>query len=171
MKRNNIVLIGFMGCGKTSVGMSFMPRYRFLDTDAMIEEMVQMSVNEIFVNKGEKYFRQCESRLISELSEENESFVLSTGGGMPLESENAEGLKRLGTVVYLKASAETIYERLKDDNTRPLLMCDDKIGRIRELLNVRDSKYAEAADCVVEVDNRSIEEICDIIEGCINENK
>ena len=170
-KKNNIVLIGFMGSGKTSVGikLSYRLKITFLDTDKQIERKQGRSISEIFASDGEDVFRQMETDCIRELIEDNTNImqIFSTGGGTPVREENRELLKRLGTVIYLKVSPEVVYERLKDDTTRPLLQTENPKARIEELLAARKEAYESAADMIIEVDEKSLEEIVDEIEAVV----
>lgn len=159
--KKNIIFIGFMGAGKTSVGQAVSRRYHmdFLDTDEYIERKAGMSISEIFQKFGEEGFRKMETEALSVLAEEIEGCVISAGGGLPLRKENRELLKKLGTVIYLKVSPETVEERLKGDRTRPLLAGPDPQKKIRELLAYREPLYEQAAHYVVDVNGRTPEEI------------
>lgn len=164
---NNIILIGFMGCGKTSVGkrLSEICNMRFMDTDEYIVTKEQCSISEIFEKKGEKYFRNLETESLMELLEKNLSnTVISVGGGLPVKEENRELLKRLGMVVYLRANAETIYKRLRHDTTRPLLQTENPRGRIADLLNDREQLYEAAANFMVDVDDKNFDVIIQNIQ-------
>lgn len=132
----SLVLIGFMGSGKTTLGVKLSYRLRMPveDTDRLIERREGRSVSEIFADDGEEYFRRLETELLEELAEKAGGRIYSVGGGTPVREENRRLLKRLGRVIYLKASPETVYERIRDDATRPLLQCPDPLGRIRQLL-------------------------------------
>lgn len=161
MRQDNLVLIGFMGSGKTSVGIKLSYRLRIPveDTDKLIERREGCSVSDIFQNKGEAYFRQLETELLRELTKVRAVKVYSVGGGTPLRSENRELLKKLGMVVYLRLRPETVYERLKGDTTRPLLQCEDPLKKIRELMQDRKAAYEEAADMILDVDAMTLEQI------------
>ncbi len=163
---DNIVLIGYMGSGKTTVGRYLEDKYgyTFLDTDAYIEQKENMTISEIFASKGEDYFRNAETQVLKELSERLTNTVLSTGGGMPLRKENAGLLNEIGNVFYLKASPETIYGRVKNDTGRPLLQVDNPYKRICEMLNHRNPIYENASDCVVNTDNKELKTISEEIE-------
>lgn len=165
----NIVLIGFMGSGKTSVGLKLSYRLRMPveDTDKLIEKRQGVTVSEIFANEGEEAFRRMETALLEELSQRPYERILSVGGGTPVREENRILLKKCGTVIYLRAKAETIYGRLKGDTTRPLLQCENPLERIRELLAARNDAYEMSADVVVDVDGLSIEEILERIVGVL----
>lgn len=161
----NIILTGFMGCGKTSVGkyLAEVLGCEFLDTDAWIEQQQGRSVSEIFAAEGENAFREMETQCLRKLLERKEQgFVLSTGGGMPIRERNRKLLKELGDVFYLQADADLIYKRLRNDKTRPLLQDKNPRGRIQDLMNARKSCYEEA-DYIVTVGNRTVEEIAEMI--------
>lgn len=166
----NIILTGYMGSGKTTVGKDVAKRknYTFVDTDEMIVEQQRRSINEIFAADGEQAFRDMETALLRELiAEKREHLVISTGGGMPLRAENRRLLSGLGTVVYLKAAPETIYDRVKGDTTRPLLKCENPMKRIQEMLAVRGPFYEEGAMFIVEVDKRNQSEVAsEIMAKC-----
>lgn len=150
--RNNLILTGFMGSGKTTVGRILADRLKmeFLDTDALIEQREGRTISEIFAQQGEAEFRRMETELLRKLQGTLTNTVLSTGGGMPLREENAQLLRTLGEVVYLSASPELIYERLKDQTDRPLLNTENPLARISSLMKERKARY-EAA-CSMRVD-------------------
>ena len=160
-KKKNIILIGFMGAGKTTVGVELakLKKMNFIDTDSYIEAKEGMKISDIFEEKGEEYFRTLENRTIKELKEHYHNTVFSTGGGLPVREENAKLLKELGQVVYLKASGDTIYDRIKDSNNRPLLRVDNPRERIDELLSQRESKYKKCADITIITDGKSVDDI------------
>lgn len=168
---NTVILIGFMGAGKTTVGMALSKRDNIplVDTDQRIIEKAGMSISEIFARKGEEAFRQIESQVLSELLDQKNPIVVSVGGGLPLKEENRRMLKRIGTVIYLKVRPETVLERLKGDTTRPLLAGPDEKQKVRELLEKRGPIYQEAADLVLCVDGKSVEEIVGELEERIRE--
>lgn len=155
----NLVLIGFMGSGKTSVGLKLSYRLRMAveDTDKLIERREGRSISEIFASDGEAYFRQRETELLKELADKSRGKIYSVGGGTPVRPENRGLLKQMGTVIYLRVRPETVFERLKNDTTRPLLQCDDPLKRITELLEQRREAYEECADVIIDVDGVDIE--------------
>lgn len=158
---SNIILIGFMGCGKSTIGkrLSYAFRKPFLDTDKIIEKKADMTISELFERKGEAYFRDLETACIKELIEETGEYVIAVGGGLVLRSENRRLLKELGRVIYLRAVPDTIYERLKKDRTRPLLQGDNPQEKIRTMMSERAAVYEEAAQIIVDVDGKDFEEI------------
>ena len=158
-----IVLIGYMGSGKSTIGEKTARSLgmEFLDTDVLIEQQEGMTISELFAQKGEAYFRQKETEVIKELKKEKKKMVLATGGGLPMKEENQVLLKELGRVVYLKASVDTLVERLKEDTTRPLLKEGDLRKKIDTMLEIRNPIYEKVADIVLETDTKSIyETIC-----------
>lgn len=161
----NVVLIGFMGCGKSSVGkrLSEKTGYPLLDTDQLIEEEQKTTISEIFASKGEEAFRQMETKMLQKLGKTEPGFVISTGGGLPTRDENISWLKALGTVVYLKVSPEVVYERLKGDTKRPLLQGDNPMEKICTLMSAREQKYQNCADVILDVSQKSFDEIVDAI--------
>lgn len=154
---NNIILVGYMGCGKTTVGnciADLANAYTFADTDALIVAGQGRSINDIFETDGEPAFRAMETALLEKLLMENtDRLVLATGGGMPVREENRRLLKELGTVVYMRVTPETVYGRIRHDTTRPLLQCDNPMERIREMIRTRGPAYEAAADAVLDVDS------------------
>lgn len=165
MKKNNIVLIGFMGSGKTTVGirLSYRMRRSMEDTDKLIERRQKRSITDIFREDGEEGFREMETELLKSLEGKLKNHILSVGGGTPVRQENRELLKRLGTVVYLRVKPETVYRRLQNDTTRPLLQCEEPLERIRELLESRKDAYESCADIVIDADDLSFQEIINMI--------
>lgn len=167
-RKSNVILIGFMGSGKSTVGIGLSYRLQCIltDTDKMIEKKEGRSISEIFAAEGENYFREAETKLLKELRESRARQIFSVGGGTPLLAENRRLLRELGTVVYLKASAETVYERLRGDTTRPLLQGENPMEKIRVLLEEREKLYREAADFIVSVDGKRpaviVEEIAEL---------
>ena len=166
MQKENIVLIGFMGCGKTTVGirLSYRLKRPVEDTDKRIEREQGMTVSEIFASRGEETFRKLETQLLECMCREETFRIVATGGGLPMRPENRSLLKKLGPVVYLRVQPETVYERLKEDTTRPLLRGEDPMGRIRSMLEQRHPVYQQTADLVVDVDGLTVDEIVEKIE-------
>ncbi len=163
---NNIVLIGFMGSGKTSVGTKLARAfsYQFLDTDALIEKRANKSIAQIFEEDGEEVFRQMEVEVLTELKESCYDTVISTGGGMPMRKEARELLKGMGTVILLRASKEVTLERLLGDTTRPLLAGEEMEEKVDRLLEERMPYYEESAHVVIETDHKSFYEIINDVE-------
>jgi shikimate kinase len=145
MAMNSIVLVGFMGAGKTVVGrrLAELLDMVFVDLDELIEEKLKMSVNEIFERFGEHFFREVERDVVSEISN-RDRLVVATGGGIVLDSRNVENLKDLGCLIHLFARPDVILDRTKDSHRRPLLETRDREVRIERLLNERKPFYAKA---------------------------
>ena len=164
-KKNNIVLIGFMGSGKSTVGKALAKslNYEFIDTDEYIEKYMDMKISDIFEKYGEEYFRSLETKILFMLNESVTDAVVSTGGGMPVKEDNHSLLKSLGKVFWLDVSSDTVYKRLKNDTTRPLLKSDNPYEKIVELLNKRYTAYQNASDYVVDVNRDDVEAICNEI--------
>lgn len=152
-----------MGSGKTSVGKIVAKKLnlKFLDIDSIIERAVGMKISEIFARFGERRFRDLESAVVKIVSLK-ESAVISTGGGVVLRKGNIEVLKKTGVLFWLKASEETIYERIKDCKDRPLLQVENPLHRIRELMKKRAPLY-EKADFAIDTDGALPDEIADKI--------
>ncbi len=155
-----IILIGYMGAGKTTLGRYLAEKnaYDFLDTDAYIIEKAGMSINEIFRVHGENYFRNLETEMLGELIQKNGNMVIATGGGLPLREENQTLLHELGTVCYLRACPDTIYDRVKSSTDRPLLACDNPYEKICNMLKARTPVYESAADICLDTDDMTAEE-------------
>ena len=158
-KGNNIVLIGFMGTGKTSLGKAAARKLKipFLDTDDLIVEKEGMTINEIFATKGEAYFRSLETQIIKELQELEGGHVIAAGGGLPLREENRPLLKKLGHVIYIRTSPQILAERLESDTKRPVLKQGEGtiLEKVERILGEREPKYVDAADIIIENDGRS----------------
>lgn len=166
----NIILEGFMGSGKSTVSelISDKLELELIDTDEAIEEAEGRKISEIFEQDGEEAFRDMETGLMEMvISEHMRETVISLGGGLPVREKNRELLKRAGKVVYLRTSPETVYDRLKGDETRPLLKSEDPLARIKELQDERGKIYEEAADIIVDTDGKSPEEVANEIIAAI----
>lgn len=163
--KHNIVLIGFMGCGKTTIGKVLAQElgYTFTDTDACIEESAKKTISEIFAAQGEEYFRNLETETVNELMETTDYAVISTGGGLPLRKVNADILKKNGFVVYLKVQGETVEQRLKGDTTRPLLQGENVSEKIKSMLEFRDPMYEFGAHMVLEADEKPVKDLAEEI--------
>ncbi|MBM7581276.1 shikimate kinase [Caldicoprobacter guelmensis] len=162
-KYNNIILIGFMGVGKTTVGKLLAQRlgYRFVDADQVIEEETGLSIPEIFSRYGEGYFRQLERQAIRRIFIHS-GIVLATGGGAVMDPANFSFLMENGCVVALDASEETLWERLKSCKDRPMLYSENPREKMRALLEMRRPVYYKA-HFVVRVDGKSPKEVADEI--------
>ena len=173
MKKRNIVLIGFMGSGKTTVGvrLSYRVRKPIEDTDKLIERKEKCTIREIFDRDGEEYFRKLETDMLKEAVSKYKNHIISVGGGTPVRQENRELLKQLGTVVYLRVKPETVYARLQKDTTRPLLQCENPLERIRQMLDARKEAYEACADIIVDVDELSMQGVVSAIQQKLEERR
>lgn len=158
---NNIFLIGFMGSGKSTIGRFLQKELNMelVEMDARIVEEQGMSINDIFAEKGEDYFRDLESRLVLDLNSEGNTIV-SCGGGVVIRPENVENMKKNGTIVFLSATPDTIYERVKNSTERPILNGHMNVEYIAELMEKRRALYENAADIRIETDGKTKDEIC-----------
>jgi shikimate kinase len=159
MKRaGNLYLVGLMGAGKTTVGRLLARRLklRFLDSDHEIERRCGVKVPVIFEIEGEAGFRSRESQAIAELTT-LQGIVLATGGGVVISSENCRLLAASGTVVYLCARPEDLYERVRHDRNRPLLATPDPLARLRELYAERDPLDRAIADLVIDTGRQGVQ--------------
>ena len=191
--KTNIVLIGFMGAGKTEVGRLLAEKkgYNFIDMDYIAESREGMTINEIFKQKGEAYFRDAENKILKDFKKnknnilnflkeekkgsdlksgnliingEDKYWVISTGGGMPVYKNNMEILKRLGYTIYLKAGSKTIYQRIGAEKNRPVLGINGFSEKdIRNKLDERE-KFYEKADIIIYTDGLSPQSVAEEID-------
>ncbi len=171
----NIVLIGFMGCGKTTLGRWLADRQQmdFVDTDELIVRLENMSVADIFEKKGEAYFRDLETKVLRILLGEEQdggenlrihkSTVISVGGGVPMREENRALLHKLGKIIFLDTSVNELVRRLERDETRPLLRGGALREKIERLMDERLDIYDDTADIIVTTDNRTLNKVFDDI--------
>jgi shikimate kinase len=152
-----------MGTGKSAVGNLLAKRMQreFFDTDALIEQVAGQPIARIFAEKGESHFRELEKRVIRQVCQKH-SIVIATGGGAIVNVENATCLKESGTVICLTASPETIVQRVRENNDRPLLQEEDPLTKIRSLLAVRAEAYARA-DITIETSSLTPGEVVEMI--------
>ena len=156
---SNLALIGFMGTGKSCVGrmLATQLRFDFVDTDQLIEARAGRTIAMIFEQAGEEVFRSIERQVVSELSHLQRT-VIATGGGLAANADNLASLKQHALVVCLWGSSETIWERVRGQNHRPLLRAPDPMEKIRQLLAARAPFYRQA-DVLISTDMRSIKEV------------
>ena len=158
----NIVLIGFMGAGKTSISEYLKTLFAMdvIEMDQIIAEREGMSIPDIFEIHGEQYFRDLETNLLIEM-QSRKNVVISCGGGTPLRECNVVEMKKNGRVVLLTASPETIFDRVKDSHDRPVIENNKNVPFIADLMEKRRAKYEAAADIVINTDGKSIIEVCE----------
>lgn len=169
--KKNIVFIGFMGTGKTTVAreLSKLIGYRFIDSDKMISNELGMTVEAIFETLGEETFRKVEKEIIGKISKWERS-IISVGGGAVIDPENATNLKKNGIIILLNASPEIILSRVSKGESRPLLKERNVLGKITELLKEREASY-KSYDYEVSVDNLPIEDVSNKVIKILRENK
>lgn len=160
----NVVLVGFMGSGKSTVGRLLAERLgaEFIDTDRWIEEQAGCTISQIFERDGEPAFRRMEREAIDHVAADT-GRVIATGGGCLNDPGNLDALRRCGVMVWLQASPETIWRRVGADPRRPMLRSSDPQGRIRQLLDQRHHLYA-MADLYIPTDGCSAQQVADEIE-------
>jgi len=161
----NITLVGFMGTGKTSVAkkLAQVMNMKYISTDELIEKKEGRSINDIFAEKGEFYFRDLEKGIVREVSS-LDGVVIDAGGGAIIDQENVNNLKANGIMICLQADPDTVLERMKDKKDRPLLNVDDKLAKINELMKKRVAYY-QKADYFINTSNLSIDEVVKRIQG------
>ncbi len=164
----NIVLCGFMGCGKTTVGTYLAKRrgMTFVDMDEYIEQQAGRRVAQIFAEDGEDAFRTMEHDACRTLGS-RDGLVIATGGGAVLREDNVAALSQNGTIVFLSICEQTVLDRLKHDTARPLLQRDDRSAAVHALMAQRAPLYAKAAAVTVDADG-DVETVADRIEAALN---
>jgi shikimate kinase len=163
-----IILVGLPGSGKSTIGKHLARKlaFCFVDSDHVIESRIGCSIRQYFEEEGEDRFRDVEQQVLTDLVQGTASelahvpdvsrVVLSSGGGAVLRQGNREVMRQASAVVYLRASAEELYKRLKHDKTRPLLQVVDPLKRLRDLFTHRDPLYLECAEFVFDTGRPSV---------------
>lgn len=159
----NIVLVGYMGTGKTAVGkkLAEVLQMELVDTDDVIEADCGMAISDIFSEMGEEYFRDLESRAIEKACELS-NHIIFTGGGAVIRNKNIQNLKRTGLIFCLDATPEVIWKRVSRETHRPLLQVEDLMGRIREMMETRRPFY-DKADYRIDTSQLTIEQVAEKI--------
>jgi shikimate kinase len=159
----NIILTGFMGTGKSTVGKLLAQKtgYVFCDLDALIVDTAGMSINEIFAKHGEVFFRELEANAVKQVSDAQMQ-VVATGGGAVIREDNRKLLRSSGIIVNLQASTEAICSRLNNDSERPLLKDRKSTEQLTELLEQREQYYADA-DIRIDTTNKKVEDVVEEI--------
>lgn len=169
----NIILIGYRGCGKTSVGRSLAARlgWSLVDTDARVEAAAGRTIREIFAQDGEAAFRALEAVAVAEVARGAHQ-VVSVGGGAVLSATNCAALRRAGVCIWLIAPPEELHRRVQADSrhaaTRPALTAQNELDEVRHLLKQRAPLYAAVAEHVVDTAGRSIEQVADAILAVVS---
>ena len=156
-----LFLIGFMGVGKSSIAarLGQLLSVPAREMDDYIEEKVGLSIPEIFDQQGEAFFREVESAAVAELGNQGPQ-VISCGGGVPMRQENVDCMRAYGVTILLTAEADTIFQRVRHNENRPLLKGNMNVAYIAQLMEQRRERYEAAADCKVSTDGKTVEEIC-----------
>lgn len=158
----NIALMGFMGAGKSTVSRYLKQKLAMdeVDVDSVIVQDQNMPIKDIFAQFGEDYFRDCESKAIIKLQSRRQT-IISCGGGAVVREENVANLKKTSRIVLLTASPETVLERVKGSDERPILNGNMNVEFIKELMEKRAELYRKAADVIIETDHKRVEQICE----------
>jgi shikimate kinase len=158
----NLVLVGFMGSGKSSVGREIARRwgFQFIDTDTAIRQKYKKSIPDIFASFGEPFFRDEENLALQKL-QNSEHAVIATGGGIVLQPRNHPLLRTLGVVVWLTAGEEVIWERVSRNQNRPLLRTQNPRATISNLMSTRYPLYDALADITVETSGLTHQQVAD----------
>ncbi len=157
----NIMLIGFMGTGKSTVSkqLSELTGRTEVDLDSYLVEKEGISISEMFEKFGENYFRDKETKYLLEV-QQNSDLIVSCGGGIVVREENVKHMKENGVIILLTATPETVYERVKDSLDRPILNGNMNVEYIESLMEKRKNLYLSVADIIISTDGKSINEIC-----------
>ncbi len=166
---NSFFLVGPMGVGKTTIGRLLAEKLEltFIDSDVWIEESRQQSISSIFSSSGEEVFRNIEYEAIDCLTN-RPKIILSTGGGAILKDINRSLLKERGTVIFLDLLPEKIFQRIKGDQTRPLLQTENPLTTMQAIYDIRKPLYLDSAHYHLLVDNRTSDEITDLLVSLYN---
>jgi shikimate kinase len=165
----NIVLTGFMGAGKSSVGKKLAEKLdlNVIDTDEVVERDSGQKISDIFKKQGEAFFRALERQAVERVSH-LENTVIITGGGVVLDKNNIKNLRRRGVIVYLHATPEVLHRRVKSETHRPLLQVENPRQKIKEMLKLRAPYYGDN-DITIDTTNKSVEEVVNEILKNIHE--
>ncbi|MBV7544264.1 shikimate kinase [Acidovorax sp. sic0104] len=158
-------LVGMPGSGKSTVGRQLAHRagVPFVDLDHRLEQLIGTTIRSFFEAEGEARFRDLESEVLAEVCSGDGGMVLSTGGGAVLRPQNRDVLRTFGPVVYLRASPEEIFKRVKHDRTRPLLQGGNPLDKLRDLYAQRDGLYRETAHYIIETGRPTVHTLVNMI--------
>ena len=161
----NLYLVGFMGSGKTAVAkeVAETTNLKYIEMDEFIEKKENRSINNIFEDSGEDYFRKVEKEVLKEISLDDNQIV-SCGGGVVIDEDNINLMKKTGILICLQAKPEVIYQRVKNQKHRPLLNVNDPQVKIMELLKAR-TPYYEKANYIIETDDLSIKQVAQKVKS------
>ncbi|MBQ3546777.1 MAG: shikimate kinase [Lachnospiraceae bacterium] len=170
IKKINVMLIGFMGVGKTSVSRELSKKLDMpeIDMDKIIVDRENKSINDIFTENGEEYFRKIETECLIDI-QKSKGYIVSCGGGVVVKDENINHMKDGGVILLLTATPETVYNRVKDDDSRPILKGNKNVEFIEQLMNKRKDRYLAVADIIISTDDKTISEIVDEITDKLEE--
>lgn len=162
-----IILTGMMGAGKTTISKILGKKLNIksIDIDTLIEQNENEKISEIFSNKGENYFRNIEKETIKN-NFNSDNLIISLGGGALENNETRDFLLKNSTIIYLKTSPEVIYERIKNNTSRPLLCGNMSVEKISEILEKREANY-QSATITITTDNKTPEKIAEEIIGVL----
>lgn len=163
LKGVNLYLVGMMGCGKSTTGRALAKQlgYGFVDTDDLITQLTGQAITDIFAESGEDYFRQVESKVLSEVAAHTK-LVVATGGGIVLEKQNWSFLQH-GLVIWLDVEAEQLWQRLQADQSRPLLQKPNPQQVLDELLSQRRPLYRQADIHILLKPDQTVESVCESV--------
>ncbi|MDO4649080.1 MAG: shikimate kinase [Eubacteriales bacterium] len=160
MKKTKLFLIGFMGCGKSTIASGMQSKFQMnrIEMDQTIESLQQKSISQIFRDEGEDYFRKLETDLLKSFRT-RKNLIVSCGGGVPMREENVREMKEQGVIVWLTAAPSTILKRVRNNHDRPLLEGHMTEEYIQDMMEKREPAYRDAADLVISTDGKSPLEI------------
>jgi len=161
----NLYLVGFMGSGKTAVAKEIAEStdLKYIEMDELIEKKEARSINDIFKDSGEDYFRKVEKEALKEISLADKQ-VVSCGGGVVIDEANVNLMKDSGVLICLQASPDVIYKRVKNNKDRPLLNVENPQVKIEELLRIR-RPYYQKANYIIETDNLSVQQVAQEVKS------
>ncbi|MCF6189360.1 MAG: shikimate kinase AroK [Cocleimonas sp.] len=170
--KKNIILVGLMGAGKSTIGRNLAKSLGkdFYDSDRVIEERTGVDIATIFEIEGEQGFRDREEQVIAELCEQN-NIVLATGGGSVLRESNRKNMSKRGHVVYLRTSAELLYSRIRHDKKRPLMQTVNPLNTLKKLLDDREPYYLDISDTVVMTGKQKVAILVRRVEEALEQEK